>query len=85
MSVDFQEQSEGWLNQNSVLIFGSGINISDMVNEAVFGFFLLFEDKGRLQACCNGIKICLPPGQSLSRALERDRHLMETKSRSRHS
>ena len=45
MSVNFREQSEGWLNQNSVLIFGSGINISDpewqfsdMVNEMVFGF-----------------------------------------------
>ena len=79
MSVKFREQSEGCLNQNLVLIFGSGINISDPEWQFVRSgewngvrFFLLFEDKGRLQACCNGIKICLPPGQSLSRALERD-------------
>ena len=47
--------------------------------------FLLFEDKGRLQAHGNGIKIWLLPGQSLSRELERDWHLIEIKSRSRHS
>ena len=29
MSVKFREQSEGCLNQNLVLIFRSGINISD--------------------------------------------------------
>ena len=34
--------------------------------------FLLFEDKGRLQAQGNGIKIWLLPGQSLSREQERD-------------
>ena len=44
-----------------------------------------FEDKGRLQAHGNGVEIWLPPGQSLSRAQERDCHLMENKSGPRHS
>ena len=48
-------------------------------------FFLLFEDKGRLQACCNGIKSWLLPGQSLSNDIERDCHLTGIKSRFCHS
>ena len=39
-----------------------------------------FEDRGRLQAHGKGVEIWLPPGQSLSRAQERDCHLTKNKS-----
>ena len=82
-------KSESDINfSDHVLYFGSGTNISDPVwqflDETVFGF-PTFEDKGRLQAHGNGVEIWLAPGQSLSRAQERDRHLAENKSRPRHS
>ena len=71
-------------SESGINIFGSGMAIFlDMMNETVF--FLLFEDKGRLQAHGNGVKIWLLPGQSLSREQERDCRLTENKSRPRHS
>ena len=48
-------------------------------------FFLLFEDKGRLHAHCEGIKSWLLPGKSLSSDFEWDCHPIGIKSRFRHS